>query len=83
MLIPRVILEIHNRGVAIRDMRDALVENKWKREDIFKSFMKTREWDKYKREEAKNVVLRKPKLRTTTFNDIPIHIREDNPHYFS
>ena len=82
MLIPTVILEIHNRGKALRDMRDALVENTWKREDIFKAFMKTRDWDKYKRREAIDVVLRKPKLRTTTVDDIPIHIKENNPHYF-
>lgn len=83
MLIPRSILQIHNRGKVLRDMRDALIENNWKREDIFKAYMRTREWDQYKKAKATNVVSRKPKLRTTTINDIPIHVREENPNYFS
>ena len=83
MLIPQAILGIHSRGKALRDMRDALVENTWKRKDIFKAFMITRKWEKYKRSEATDVVLRKPQLRTTTIDDVPIHIREDNPDFFS
>ncbi|CAB3976902.1 Hypothetical predicted protein [Paramuricea clavata] len=83
MLIPRSILQIHNRGKVLRDMKDALIENNWKREDIFKAYIRTREWDQYKQAKATNVVSRKPKLRTTTTNDIPIHVREENPNYFS
>ena len=81
MLIPRVILAIHNRGKVLRDMRDALVENYWKREDIFKAFMRTQKWEKYKRHETMNVVSKKPRLRTT-IDDVPSHTREENPHYF-
>ena len=83
MLIPQAIIGIHNRGKALRDMRDALVESTWKKEDIFKAFITTRKWDAYKRKEATNVVLRKPQLRTTTIDDVPIHIRENSPNYFS
>ena len=63
MLIPRVILARHNRGKVLRDMRDKLVENDWKREDIFKAFMKTQKWEQYKRQETMNVVSRKPRIR--------------------
>ena len=44
-------------------MRDKLVENDWKREDIFKAFMKTQKWEQYKRQETMNVVSRKPRIR--------------------
>ena len=83
MLIPRALLQIHSKGKVLRDMKDAFVETKWKREDIFKAFMQTRSWNKYKRREATNVVSRKPKLRSTLISDIPMHIRADNPDYFS
>jgi hypothetical protein len=82
MLIPQVILAVHNRGKALKDMRNALIENYWKTEDIFKAYMETRAWEKYKRKEATDVVSRKPKLRTTVIDDIPIHIREEHPNYF-
>lgn len=83
MLIPRIILQIHNRGKVIKDMRAALVVNSWKREEIFNSFMLTKNWDVYKREEAQKIVQRKPKLRSTRIEDIPTHIRENHPNYFS
>jgi hypothetical protein len=82
MLIPRVMLAIHNRGKVLGDLKDALIENDWKKEDIFEAFMRTRKWEKYKKREAMNVVSRKAGLRKTRINDIPIRIREENPHYF-
>ena len=81
LLVNRTVFTKHDNGRDLIILRQELMSNIPSRKEAFKSYIKERNWRKYRKFLVGDLIKRRCKQVSTTYEDVPDIIRRRHEHY--
>ena len=82
VLINHIVFRKKERGKTLEEMKKEFNLSYPTERQALASYMQERNWNLYKKKLVDEVVRRRKKPHTTTFEDVPTVVRAENPIYF-
>ena len=82
MLISQPIFMKKERGRTLETLKQKLSDAFLTQKQAFKFYIEDRNWNIYKKKLVDDIIKRRKRPHCTTFDDVPVVVRNDNAHYF-
>lgn len=70
------------RGKSLEAMKKGMNQAFLTHKQAFKTYTEDRDWKIYKKKLVDEIVRRRKRPHSTTYDDVPIIVRVENSHYF-
>ena len=82
LLISQLIFMKKERGKSLEAMKQGMNQAFLTHKQAFKTYTEDRDWKIYKKKLVDEIVRRRKRPHSTTYDDVPIIVRVENSHYF-
>ncbi|CAH3124264.1 unnamed protein product [Pocillopora meandrina] len=82
LLISQLIFMKKERGKSLEAMKQGMNQAFLTHKQAFKTYTDDRDWKIYKKKLVDEIVRRRKRPHSTTYDDVPIVVRVENSHYF-